>query len=113
LPASAARTACEFAAAQTRYDRRVAERGPVLAEMDRIRKSAARRSRLFDRALARRREEREAPDERVRMRLDTPADKVLALLRLDPEFVRLHDAVSGIRRAAGEAPGVVRDWRRL
>ena len=104
---------CEFDAAQKRYDRLVAELGPVVAEMDRIRKDPGLRSHLFDRALARWRAEKAAPDERVKMRLDTPADRVLALLRLDPEFVRLHDAVSGIRRAAGEAPHVVGAWRRL
>ena len=104
---------CEFDAAQRRYDRLVAELGPVGAEMDRIRKDRGLRSMLFDRALARWRAEKAAPDERVRVRLDTPADRVLALLRLDPEFVRLHDAVSGIRRAAGEAPHVVGAWRRL
>jgi len=104
---------CEFDAAQVRYDRLVAELGPVVAEMDRIRKDRGLRSMLFDRALARWRAEKAAPDERVKMRLDTPADRVLALLRLDPEFVRLHDAVSGIRRAAGEAPHVVGAWRRL
>ena len=104
---------CEFDDAQRRYDRLVAELQPVVVEMDHIRKSPDRRSRLFDRALARWREEREAPDQRVKMPMNTPEDKVLALLRLDPQFVRLHDAVSGIRRAAGEAPGVVRDWRRL
>jgi len=104
---------CEFDAAQKRYDRLVAELGPVVKEMDRIRKDRGLRSMLFDRALARWRAEKAAPDERVKMRLDTPADKVLALLRLDPEFVRLHDAVSGIRRAAGEAPHVVGAWRRL
>src|SRR5690606_12884920 len=71
------------------------------------------RSRLFDRAIARWRAERDAPDQRVSMKLDTPADKVLALLRLDPAFVRLHEAVSGVRRAAGEAPHAVRIWREL
>ena len=104
---------CEFDAAQKRYDRLVAELGPVVAEMDRIRKDRGLRSMLFDRALARWRAEKAAPDQRVKLRLDTPADRVLALLRLDPEFVRLHDAVSGVRRAAGEAPHVVGTWRRL
>ena len=104
---------CEFDAAQKRYDRLVAELGPVVAEMDRIRKDRGLRSMLFDRAIARWRAEKAAPDQRVKMRLDTQADRVLALLRLDPEFVRLHDAVSGIRRAAGEAPHVVGQWRRL
>jgi tetratricopeptide (TPR) repeat protein len=104
---------CEFDAAQRRYDRLVAELGPVVAEMEKIRGDRARRSHLFDRALARWRAEREAPDQRVKVRLDTPGDKVLALLRLDPEFVRLHDAVSGIRRAASEAPHAVGEWRGL
>jgi tetratricopeptide (TPR) repeat protein len=104
---------CEFDAAQRRYDRLVAELGPVVAEMDKIRKDRGLRSMLFDRALARWRAEKAAPDERVKTRLDTPADRVMALLRLDPEFVRLHDAVAGIRRAAGEAPHVVGAWRRL
>ena len=104
---------CEFDQAQRDYDRVIAELGPVVAEMERIRKNPAARSRLFDRALARWRAEREAPDRRVPVRLDTPADRVLALLRLDPEFVRLHEAVSGVRRAAGEAPHVVQAWRQL
>src|SRR5690606_11383225 len=40
-------------------------------------------------------------------------DRVLDLLRLDPEFVRLHEAVAGLRRAAGDAPHVVRAWSAL
>jgi hypothetical protein len=40
-------------------------------------------------------------------------DQALALLRLDPDFVRLHDAIAGMRRAAGETPGLVREWSKL
>src|SRR5690606_1183059 len=104
---------CEFDKAQRDYEGLVAELGPVVEEMERIRRNPAARSRLFDRAIARWRAERDAPDQRVSMKLDTPADKVLALLRLDPAFVRLHEAVSGVRRAAGEAPHAVRIWREL
>ncbi|HWM88271.1 MAG TPA: tetratricopeptide repeat protein, partial [Kofleriaceae bacterium] len=102
---------CKFDQAQRHYDRLVAELAPVVAELERIRRSSARRSALFDRALARWRAEKEGADRAPRA--TAPADKVLALLRLDPEFVRLHDAVSGLRRAAGDAPHVVGEWRGL
>ena len=102
---------CKFDQAQRHYDRLVAELAPVVAELERIRRSSARRSALFDRALARWRAEKEGADRAPPA--TAPADKVLALLRLDPEFVRLHDAVSGLRRAAGDAPHVVGEWRGL
>ncbi len=104
---------CKFDQAQRHYDRLVAELTPVVAELAAIRRSPARRSALFDRALARWRAEKDDPAPARRRRPTAPADKVLALLRLDPEFVRLHDAVSGLRRAAGDAPHVVGEWRRL
>ena len=103
---------CKFDQAQRHYDRLVAELTPVVAELAAIRRSPARRSALFDRALARWRADKDDPKKR-NPPAATPADKVLALLRLDPEYVRLHDAVSGLRRAAGDAPHVVGEWRRL
>jgi TolA-binding protein len=103
---------CKFDQAQRHYDRLVAELTPVVAELAAIRRSPARRSALFDRALARWRADKDDPSRRNPPSA-TPADKVLALLRLDPEYVRLHDAVSGLRRAAGDAPHVVGEWRRL
>lgn len=103
---------CKFDQAQRHYDRLVAELTPVVAELAAIRRSPARRSALFDRALARWRADKDDPSRRSPPAV-APADKVLALLRLDPEYVRLHDAVSGLRRAAGDAPHVVGDWRRL
>ncbi|MEM9490900.1 MAG: hypothetical protein AAGC55_17260, partial [Myxococcota bacterium] len=42
-----------------------------------------------------------------------PLDRIVGLLRLDPEFVRLHQAMRGLRRAAGEAPHIVQTWARL
>jgi hypothetical protein len=103
---------CKFDRAQRHYDRLVAELAPVVTELEAIRRSPARRSALFDRALARWRAEQDDPSRRS-ARAATPPDKVLALLRLDPEFVRLHEAVSGLRRAAGDAPHVTSEWRRL
>lgn len=105
---------CKFDEAQRHYDRLVAELGPVVAELEAIRRSPARRSALFDRALARWRDAESGPRDRAAPRAaSTPGDTVLSLLRLDPGFVRLHDAVSGLRRAAGDAPHVVGEWRRL
>jgi tetratricopeptide (TPR) repeat protein len=103
---------CKFDEAQRHYDRLVAELGPVVAELEAIRRSPDRRSALFDRALARWRADEKTPTA-ARATAIAPADKVLALLRLDPEYVRLHDAVSGLRRAAADAPHVVGEWRRL
>ena len=103
---------CKFDQAQRHYDRLVAELTPVVAELAAIRRSPARRSALFDRALARWRADKDDPIKRIPPAA-TPGDKVLALLRLDPEYVRLHDAVSGLRRAAGDAPHVVGEWRSL
>jgi hypothetical protein len=103
---------CKFDQAQRHYDRLVSELTPVVAELTAIRRSPGRRSALFDRALARWRAEKDDPTRRDPPAA-TAADKVLALLRLDPEYVRLHDAVSGLRRAAGDAPHVVGEWRSL
>jgi TolA-binding protein len=104
---------CKFDQAQRHYDRLVAELGPVVRELEAIRKSPARRSALFDRALARWRVEQKSPERAAARAASTPADKVLALLRLDPEYMRLHESVSGLRRAAADAPHVVGEWRGL
>jgi hypothetical protein len=42
-----------------------------------------------------------------------PMDDVLALLRLDPKFVRLNDAVAGGNELAASAPSVTRQWQSL
>jgi hypothetical protein len=106
---------CEFDASQAHYDRLVAELQPLVDEIERIRKDPQLRSNLFDRAMVRWRDERASEDSHrvAAARPDRTSDKVLALLRLDPEFVRLHEAVSGLRSAAGDAPHVVRAWSAL
>ena len=104
---------CKFDDAQRHYDRLVAELGPVVRELEAIRRSPERRGALFDRALARWHAQEDRGVRGARVAAATPADQVLALLRLDPEFVRLHEAVSGLRRAAGDAPHVVGEWRGL
>jgi TolA-binding protein len=104
---------CKFEDAQVHYDELVAELTPVVAEMKRIIASPERRSTLFASALERRQAERANPDQRLDVQARRPVDRVLGLLRLDPSFVRLHDAMRGFRRAAGDAPHVVRAWTSL
>jgi tetratricopeptide (TPR) repeat protein len=104
---------CRFDDAMKSYDKLVADLQPIVDEIDKIRKDPDRRAALFDRALVRWRAERSDPDKRLDVKATSKTDRVLGLLRLDPRFVRLHDAVSGLRRAAGDAPHVVRSWRKL
>src|SRR5207244_1361844 len=43
----------------------------------------------------------------------TPLDDMLALLRLDPKFIRLSDAVTGMHELSTSAPAVERQWQSL
>jgi len=43
----------------------------------------------------------------------TPLDGLVALLRLDPRFLRLSDAITGMHEQAITAPAVVRQWQQL
>jgi len=108
---------CKFDEAQAWYDRLVVRLDPIVAELDRIRKDPHRRRALFERALTRWREERATGEVAGKpagtARATSAGDEVLGLLRLDPRFVRLHDALSGMARTAGEAPGVIRAWQSL
>ena len=104
---------CEFDAAQKHYDALVAELAPIVAELDRIRKDPARRAALFERAIERRRAERADPQKRIDRRATTVTDRVLGLLRIDPDYLKLHEAMTGLRAADGQARLAVRAWTRL
>lgn len=108
---------CKFTESQQHYDKLVADLQPVVDEMERIKKDPDRRKRLFERALRDWRVNRETAKldsvNAATKKAKNKTDQVLALLRLDPEFVRLHEAVNGLRRAAGDAPFVVRSWTGL
>ncbi|MEZ4367242.1 MAG: hypothetical protein R2939_13300 [Kofleriaceae bacterium] len=107
---------CKFDASQTWYDGLVARLGPVVAELDAVRQDPDRRRALFAQAITTWRQAKTADDETPRPEAaaaDTPAAQVASLLRLDPAYVRLHDAVTGMARTAGEAPGAVRQWQAL
>ncbi len=104
---------CKFDIAQKFYDRLVIDLEPVVDELDRMRKDPALRRSLFERALARNRAQRADPDAARSLDPGNPRDQIVANLRLDPRFMRLHAAVAGLRSAAGSAPHVVQAWREL
>lgn len=104
---------CEFNDAQKHYDELVRDLEPIVKHIDKLRNNASKRNRLFDKALKRWRNERAVPDERVVEKLTSKSDQVLALLRFDENFMRIHEAVSGMRRAVGNAPHVSRRWQAL
>jgi hypothetical protein len=108
---------CKFDDSKRWYDQTVAKLQPIVDEMDRIRRDPNARRELFSRALTRWREVRDTgkiDGKQVgTLAATTPTDEVLALVRIDPEFVRLNDAVVGLDKAAGEAPGAVRAWQTL
>lgn len=103
---------CKFDDSRRHYDTLIEELTPVVAELDRIRKDRDARGELFRRAVARSRTEDAGIRADRGARTDVTA-RVLGLVRLDPAFLRLHDAVTGMRAAAGEAPGVARAWSAL
>jgi tetratricopeptide (TPR) repeat protein len=103
---------CKFDDSRKHYDKIIAELTPVVKELDRIRTDPDARGELFRRAMERWRTESEGQRAEGGAKADVTA-RVLGLLRLDPAFLRLHDAVTGMRRSAGEAPGIVRMWSGL
>jgi tetratricopeptide (TPR) repeat protein len=120
---------CRFDEAQTYYDNLVLELQPLVEEIDRIRENPERRRQLFDRALERWQAERADPTRSLAAQaqpagptsdsadgadLATIApERILALLQVDAKFVRLHEAVRGLRQAAVDAPHGVRAWSGL
>lgn len=108
---------CEFDESQKWYDTLVAKLQPIVQELDRIRKDPDLRRQLFAKAVTRFKEVKTTgevagmkPGKDVAA---TPADQVLALLRLDPKFLRMNDAVTGIDELANSAPQAVRQWQNL
>lgn len=104
---------CEFTDAQSYYDQLVNDLGPIVKEIESIRESPNKRSQLFNKALKRWRAEKAQPDVQLAEKLATKSDRVLALLRFNENFVRVHEALSGLRRASGAAPHVVQTWQGL
>ncbi|MCX5743020.1 MAG: hypothetical protein NT062_11045 [Proteobacteria bacterium] len=108
---------CKFDDSQRWYDKLAARLQPIVDEMDKIRKDPELRRALFARAVTRFKEVKQTGEVVGKPASGEPAkapfDEVLALLRLDPKFVRLSDAVTGMHELAGNAPNVVRAWQNL
>jgi len=108
---------CKFDDSQQWYDELVARLQPIVDTIDKIRKDRDLRNLLFTEALTRYREVKRtgavAGKPAGTQAAKTPVEDVLALLRLDPTFLRLNDAVSGMHELASTAPSIVRQWQNL
>lgn len=109
---------CKFTESQKWYDDLVAKLQPIVDQIDKARKDPELRKQLFATAIGRYKELRRTGGEIDGKKVGTAqskgtVDDVLALLRLDPQFVRLNDAISGMRELANAAPIAVRQWQNL
>jgi TolA-binding protein len=106
---------CKFDASQTWYDALTAKLQPIVNEIDRVRKDPELRKQLFATAITRFHETKDAGDvvKSAKAAPSTPMDQLVALLRLDPKFLRLSDAMTGMHEQAVTAPTIVREWQRL
>jgi TolA-binding protein len=108
---------CKFDDSQKWYDALVARLQPVVDEIERARHDPDLRKQLFAKAIARYREIKDTGQldgKKVgTVAAQAPIDDVVALLRLDPKFLRLNDAVTGIHELANTAPQATRQWQNL
>jgi hypothetical protein len=104
---------CKFDESQKWYDTLVARLQPIVNEIDKVRKDPELRKQLFAKAVTRYRETKDTGKKVGTEVALTPIDQVLALLRLDPKFIRLNDAVAGMHELANGAPVVTRSWQNL
>ncbi len=102
---------CKFTESQQWYDKLVEKLQPVTNEIDRIRHDPEERKQLFAKALTRFHEVKD--QSAVKATAATPFDDAVALLRLDPKFLRLDDAVVGSHELADTASQNVRAWQNL
>jgi TolA-binding protein len=108
---------CKFDDSQKWYDALTVKLQPIVDEIDRVRKDPELRKQLFATAITRFHEVKDtgelAGQKPARALATTPMDQLVALLRLDPRFLRLADALTGMHEQAGTAPTVVRAWQHL
>jgi TolA-binding protein len=108
---------CKFTDSQQWYDSLVAKLQPVVDTIDKVRKDPDLRKQLFANAITRYREVKQtgelAGKKAGTVAARAPLDEVLALLRLDPKFIRLNDAITGMHELANSAPAGVRQWQNL
>jgi hypothetical protein len=104
---------CKFDSSQKWYDTLVAKLQPIVDTIDKVRKDRQLRDQLFATAISRHREVRNTGAKLEKQVPKTPIEEVQALLRLDPKFIRLNDALVGVRELSKNAPSVVRQWQNL
>lgn len=109
---------CKFDDSQQWYDKLVARLQPIVDEIDKVRKDPNLRRQLFAKAVTRFHEVKATGEIVGRATTTKPAqlapfEEVLALLRLDPKFTRLSDAITGMDELARGAPNVTRAWQSL
>jgi tetratricopeptide (TPR) repeat protein len=103
---------CKFDDSQKWYDQLVAKLQPIVDEIDKIRKDPGLRQQLFTKAISRHRESKYGA-KLDKEKPKTTLDEVQSLLRLDPKFIRLNDAMTGLGELARQAPNTVRQWQNL
>ena len=108
---------CKFDDSQKWYDELTAKLSPIVEQLDRVRKDPELRKQLFASAVTRFREIKGTGEvagiASAKQAPRTTMEELVALLRLDPQFLRLSDAVTGMHEQATTAPTVVREWQRL
>jgi hypothetical protein len=108
---------CKFDASQKWYDDLTAKLQPIVNEIDRVRKDPELRKQLFATAITRFHEVKGtgeiAGGKSAKAVPATAMDQLVALLRIDPRFLRLNDAITGMHEQANTAPAVVRQWQQL
>jgi len=108
---------CKFDASQKWYDGLTAKLQPIVDEIDKVRKDPELRKQLFATAVTRFHEVKQTGELDGKKAGKAPArtamDELVALLRLDPRFLRLSDALIGMHEQAITAPAVVREWQHL
>lgn len=108
---------CKFDDSQKWYDALAARLSPVVTEIDNVRSDPQLRRQLFAKAIGRWRDQKATgqPDDGKAKPgvIKAPLDDVLALLRLDPKFLRLHEAVAGAEELLASAPAATRQWQAL
>lgn len=104
---------CKFDASQKWYDNLVAKLQPIVDTVDSVRKDRQLRDQLFSTAITRYREVRNTGAKLDKQPPKNAIEEVQALIRIDPKFIRLNEALVGIRELSKNAPSVVRQWQNL
>ncbi|HET7501058.1 MAG TPA: hypothetical protein VFK02_08650 [Kofleriaceae bacterium] len=122
---------CKFDPSQKWYDALTAKLQPIVDQIDKVRKDPELRKQLLAIAITRYREVKDtgelaakkparpqpAPGQPAGTEAGaapgTTMNELVALLRLDPRYIRLSDAIAGMHEQANAAPAVVREWQHL